>query len=513
MSQPVRAERPTTAKSLYPYQEEAIIKILGLLLEKTDSSNILYQLPTGGGKTIIFSEVVRRFIHQAQKKVLILTHRIELLRQTHTALKETGVSSKLVTSEVKEMEDKEKCFCYLAMVETLNNRLQEDEKFIGDIQLVIVDEAHYNSFKKIFKYFEKATILGVTATPLSSNLNLPLNRFYKNLIVGHSIADLINLGFLSDATSFTYDVDLKSLKIGFDGDYTTSSLDQFYSNYDMQDKLVAAYEEKAKGTKTLIFNSSIATSKMVFELFKKAGYEIKHLDSTHNKQERMETLKWFREKPDAILTSVGILTTGFDEPTVQSIVLNRATRSLTLYHQMIGRGSRRTKDKKHFNIIDLGDNARRLGLWQEYIDWSEIFVNPWKYIEYLNQKEQELNETPVYFLPDEIKEEFPNTASEDFAFDIVTKYDYCIQRGMSTTGIVDECLQHHLQIILDNADEDLFMAFDLLKMLDMEIQFRLKLYTSCMAKTTNNYFAWLYDNYIKKLKGKLRATCFVKDED
>lgn len=399
----VKARRPDAAKSLYPYQEEAINNILEAILKKDDYSNVLFQLPTGGGKTVIFAEVVRRFIHATGHNVLILTHRIELLRQTLGALNETGVPSRLVTSEVKEVEDESHYQCFLAMVETLNNRLQEDKKFIGDIQLVIVDEAHYNSFKKIFKYFEKATILGVTATPLSSNLNIPLNRFYQKLIVGHSISDLIKLGYLSDATTFTYDVDLKSLKIGFDGDYTTSSLDQFYSNFDMQDKLLHAYEEKAKGSKTLIFNSSIATSKVVKDLFEKAGYEIRHLDSTHNKQERKETLKWFRTKPDAILTSVGILTTGFDEPTVESIVLNRATRSLTLYHQMIGRGSRRLKNKSHFNIIDLGDNARRLGLWQEYIDWNEIFVNPWKYIEYLNQKEQEMNETPLYRIPDHVR--------------------------------------------------------------------------------------------------------------
>ncbi|MCB0501352.1 MAG: DEAD/DEAH box helicase [Bacteroidetes bacterium] len=505
MTQSFLSQRPQEAKKLYPYQEEAIKKILAVLLERGDNSNILFQLPTGGGKTVIFSEIVRRFIHKTNQKVLILTHRIELLRQTLRALNETGVPSRLVTSEVKELDKNEENVCYLAMVETLSNRLQEDHKFIGDIDLVIVDEAHYNSFKKIFKYFEKATILGVTATPLSSNLNLPLNRFYQKVIVGQSISSLIELGYLSDATTLTYDVDLKSLKIGFDGDYTTSSLDQFYSNYDMQDKLLAAYAEKSKGLKTLIFNSSIATSKIVKDLFTKAGYEIKHLDSTNNKVERKATLEWFRKKPDAILTSVGILTTGFDEPTVESIILNRATRSLTLYHQMIGRGSRRLPNKSHFNIIDLGDNARRLGLWQEYIDWAEIFVNPWKYIEYLNHKEQEMNAVPLYRIPDEVKDQFPNTDYEDFEFNVIERYEDCITKGQSTTGVIDECMEHHLKIILDNANDDLFRAIELLPLLDDEINFRLQLYTSCMSKTTPNYFAWLYEDYIKKLKSKIRV--------
>jgi type I site-specific restriction endonuclease len=248
---------------------------------------------------------------------------------------------------------------------------------------------------------------------------------------------------------------------------------------------------------------------MVKELFEKGGYEIRHLDSTNNKQERTSTLEWFRNKPDAILTSVGILTTGFDEPTVQSIVLNRATRSLTLYHQMIGRGSRRLPKKSQFDIIDLGDNARRLGMWQEYIDWKEIFINPWKYIEFLNQKEQEMNETPPYRIPDEIREHFPHTT--EFEYNIVAAYEACITRGIATTGVVDKCQQHHLKIILDNAGGDLFKAFDLLMLLDEEIQFRLRVYTSCMAKTTNNYFSWLYENYIKQLKSKIRVSTKVFD--
>ena len=149
MTQSILSHRPIEAKKLYPYQEEAIVKILGHLFEKDDNSNILFQLPTGGGKTVIFSEIIRRYIHKTNQKVLILTHRIELLRQTLNSLNETGIPSRLVTSEVKELDKDEKNVCYLAMVETLSNRLQEDHKFIGEINLVIVDEAHYNSFKKI----------------------------------------------------------------------------------------------------------------------------------------------------------------------------------------------------------------------------------------------------------------------------------------------------------------------------------------------------------------------------
>jgi len=94
-----------------------------------------------------------------------------------------------------------------------------------------------------------------------------------------------------------------------------------------------------------------------------------------SERERAEILQWFKEKPNAILSSVSILTTGFDEPTIETIVINRATRSLTLYFQMIGRGSRVLDNKKTFDVVDLGNNAARFGLWDSEIDWQKIFRN------------------------------------------------------------------------------------------------------------------------------------------
>ena len=173
------------------------------------------------------------------------------------------------------------------------------------------------------------------------------------------------------------------LKVGITGDYTVKSSDELYSQLDMQSKFCSAYEEKSKGKKTLIFNNGINTSLYVYDTFKKAGIAIRHLDNTTSAEERKAILKWFKHTPDAVLTSVGILTTGFDEPTVESIIINRATKSLTLYFQMIGRGSRRLPNKSEFSIIDLGNNAARFGLWNDPIDWQHIFKSPEYYLENL----------------------------------------------------------------------------------------------------------------------------------
>lgn len=502
-------ERPETAKKLYPYQEDYIRRIFEILLDNPKQENIVFQLPTGGGKTIIFSEIARKFIHYEKKKILILTHRIELLKQTSNALEEVNIHCKLITSEVEHVEDQAEYSCFLAMVETLNNRLKEDEEFLKDVELVIVDEAHYNSFRKIFQYFEKAVILGVTATPLSSNILLPLHQNYQRLIIGDSIKELISKGFLSDATTFTYDVHLGGLKIGIDGDYTISSLDRIYMNFDMHEKLLRAYQEQALGKKTLIFNSSVATSKAVEKFFLEHNVPIKHLDSTSNKQERRDVLQWLKETPDAIVTSVGILTTGFDEPTVECIVLNRATRSLTLYHQMIGRGSRRLPHKKHFIIIDLGNNARRLGLWQDYIDWRDVFVNPDRFLEHLYDREQKMEQGLLYELPDTVKKKFPNTTDFEFKMDDV--YYGLYKRGKKTLEALDISINNHYERILANTTNYLD-SVELINILQDEIQYRLNVYISCLSKASKNYFNYLLESYNEKLHAKLKEQLPFSEE-
>lgn len=489
-------------RKLYPYQKEAIVRIFDRLHKSNQKENILFQLPTGGGKTIIFSEIARQFVHERKQKVLILTHRIELSVQTSNALKHIGVKNKIINRDVKELHDKEEFSCYVAMVETLNNRLSDDEEYLGDIGLVIVDEAHYNSFRKIFRYFKSSIMLGVTATPLSSNRNLPLNENYDVLIVGESIADLIEEGYLSSATTYSYSVNLRSLKIGPDGDYTVSSLERLYSLYTMQDKLISAYEERSMGKKTLIFNSGIATSLKVLELFKNAGYGIKHLDSTFSAKDRRDTLDWFRTTPNAILTSVGILTTGFDEPTVETIMINRATRSLTLWHQMIGRGSRITKTKSHFNIIDLGNNVQRLGLWQAFIDWQDIFLFPDKYFEQVAHREEESLVDWHYERPLSLKKRFHlHTEEDDFAMRDVYKKN--IDDGHRPKLAVEKSLQQHYSEILKHA-EDFDEAKELIDLLEEEIEYRLRVYCNCLQKATDNYFEWLRDTYVRKLTHLLR---------
>lgn len=486
-------------KTLYGYQEEDLNKIFTQLDELPEGTNILYQLPTGGGKTVVFSEITRRFIEQTGKKVMVLTHRIELSKQTSKMLKGFGVANKVINSEVKELYDQDDYMCFVAMVETLNNRLQEEKVKINNIGLVIIDEAHYNSFRKLFKYFDKATILGVTATPLSSNIKLPMKDNYKHLIIGESIQSLIDKNFLAKANLYNYDVSLRTLKLGINGDYTVKSSDEFYSAHSMLGKLLTAYEEIAKGTKTLIFNNGINTSLYVYETFKKAGYNVRHLDNKNTATERKDILEWFAETPDAILTSVSILTTGFDEPTVESIILNRATRSLTLYFQMIGRGSRVLPNKNEFNVIDMGNNIARFGPWDAPIDWQEIFHFPDFYLENI-KNDEEIERDFVYEMPDELRAKFSN--SNNISFDVKEEYKKIFAQGKKSKLVLEKSIEQHAQICVENS-EDVFDARILAKELKDEIQYRVKQYSYCIMNNTKNYKEWLEEDYERKLRSSI----------
>jgi len=483
-------------KSLYDYQKEDLNTIFKCLEESPSTINLLYQLPTGGGKTVVFSEIARRYIRQTQKKVVVLTHRIELSHQTSKMLKGFGVKNMIINSEVKELVDQDEYACFVAMVETLNNRLQEEKVEINNIGLVIIDEAHYNSFRKLFKYFEDSIILGVTATPLSSNIKLPMKDNYQKLIVGESITSLIKKGYLAKANMYSRDVSLRTLKLGINGDYTVKSSDEFYGNLNMLGKLLGTYEEVAKGTKTLIFNNGINTSLYVLEIFKKAGYNIRHLDNKNTATERKEILEWFSNTPDAILTSVSILTTGFDEPSVETIILNRATRSLTLYFQMIGRGSRVLSNKNEFTVVDMGNNIARFGLWDAPIDWQEIFHFPDFYLENI-RNDEEIEREFIYEMPDDLKAKFKNSPS--LLFDVKAEYKKVFALGLKSKTVLDRSIEQHAQICVENS-EDVFDARILAKQLKDEIAYRVRQYSYCIMNNTKNYKEWLEEDYERKLR-------------
>ena len=488
-----------TDKELYNYQKGAISKIFKKFETASDDYHLLYQLPTGGGKTVIFSEFVRQYLKNHDKKVLIMTHRLELCRQTSEMLTNFGVTNKVINSTAN-LDNQQSYSCFVAMVETLNNRLNEDKLDISNIGLVIIDEAHYNSFIKLFKFFDNSFVLGVTATPLSSNKNLPMKDNYNELITGESIANLIENEFLAKAEIIQYNMGLTSLEVGSNGDYTVKSSEDLYTSNARMDHLLQAYLSHSKGKKTLIFNNGINTSIQVYYTLRAAGLPVKHLDNNATKKQRAEIIQWFRETPDAILTSVSILTTGFDEPTIDTIILNRATKSLTLYYQMIGRGSRILNNKSSFKVIDLGNNCYRFGPWGADLDWQTIFRSPDYFVDRILD-DDEIENNFRFEMDSEIRSLFEK--SEDVYFDVKATYTEATANGESSKVILEKSIAQHAFICIENS-EDVYDALSLAKKLKDDIDNRIERYAKCISKSTHNFVSWLKDDYKLKLRNYLR---------
>lgn len=324
---------------------------------------IVSQLPTGGGKTVVFSYLISRYLTKyPSARIGIIVHREELQAQTIKTLLKFGIQNISVY-----------------MVETLNNQLKKHG--LRDFDLLIIDECHIGNFKKIIEHYRETNtiIIGFSATPISATKKHPLKADYETIVVGESIDNLINMGNLCPAIHYSTknSVDKKSLtKSG--GDYTLDSLSVEFSKPRLVEAVVQAYEKYAKGKKTIIFNTTIEHANLVNSAFVAAGYNARSLDSKCDSTERVNTLKWLSNTPDAILNNVSILTTGFDEPTIQAVIFNRCTKSLPLWLQCCGRGARTSPGKEYFLIIDLGDNIKGEGhdYWHAKHDWENYFIYP-----------------------------------------------------------------------------------------------------------------------------------------
>lgn len=346
---------------LRDYQQEAV-----RLFEESDKKNILLQLPTGAGKTFTFCKIAKNFVIETNQRVVIIVHREELMQQ---AKKSLGDRCFLISAGVKIIPDTYDY--YIAMVETMSRRLDKLPSF----GLVIIDECHIGNFKKLpFFKDENIRVLGVTATPITHKTD-PLSNYYQDIIIPVTIGKLINDGYLLNCDVYAFGIDdvRQQNWRTKGGDYDEKQMQDFYSSEKLVNTLIDTYWKLIKGKKTLIFNVNISHNDDVYDALISEGLNAYRLDGSTPKEERKLILENFKNERDAILCNVGVLTTGFDEPSLEVVVLNRATKSLSLYLQMIGRGARTHENKEKFTVIDLGLNTERHGFYVENFDWESKF--------------------------------------------------------------------------------------------------------------------------------------------
>lgn len=307
--------------------------------------------------------------------MLILVHREELRKQAVRSLK------KFFNIDAHEIKAGDKYVpnsnVYCGLVETINNRVD----LLPDIDCLIIDECHLGNFKKMFdKLKGNPFIIGFSATPVSASKKDPLKNYYKDIVCGPQIKEIVKMGSLSQNYTFApkIEIDRSKFRKSNRGDFRESDMAEQFAKQKSIKMTRLAYEKHAKNEKTIIFNVNVEHSLKVVDEFKQHGYNVKHIDGKTKKDERPKIFEWFAKTPDAILCNVGVATVGFDEPTIKNVIVNRSTTSLPLWLQMTGRGSRISDNKDSFKIIDLGANAMTLGDWNADRDWRDMFFNPAK---------------------------------------------------------------------------------------------------------------------------------------
>lgn len=384
--------RPQHLRLLRDYQYDSVINTIDALKQH---NKVVLNLPTGSGKTYCMVTVISDYlIKNPNARVIFTSYRAEIVDQFIETYKEiTGKDAYPVFSSTKEGNDTQQVVA--GMVETLNNRIKEDANWLGAFDFMVIDECHINLYEKLYNTImdsplapKKLSVLGVTATPIASNRKFPMNSFYNYMVSELSVKDVVKLNFLTPTKTYilSHDVDFNKIKMHGD-DFDEQDLMSEYGKSKNIENTVIAYEQKAKGLKTIVFNINIEHCNKVNQAFLDAGYNSKVLHGGMSNKHREEILKWFSKTPDAILQNVGILTTGYDEPSIEAVIFNRETMSLSLWLQCLGRAVRLFEGKEYAIVIDTGTNTLRMGDFAYDHDWVNMFNNPLKRKESYNIKE------------------------------------------------------------------------------------------------------------------------------
>lgn len=327
---------------LRPYQEAAI-RALRLALREHDAA--LLTVPTGGGKTIIAASMINSAA-RIGKRCVFLAHRKELIDQTIDKLQRWGVVAGVI------MADDPRRFplapVQVCTTQTLAARMGTRDTIAAKFKqgpppadLVIFDEAHHalaDSTKAIVHYYlaQGAKVIGLTATPWRSD-GLGLADLFKTQVVATTPQELIAAGSLVDYDAFAFDApDLHGVRITA-GDYNQKDLALAVNTSTVVGDVVQKYLEHAKGRPAILFPVGIDNSRRFVDEFHAQGVRAAHVDFKTPKDERSRIIAGLADGTIDLISSVGVLTEGFDCPRAEVAILARPTASLPLHLQMIGR--------------------------------------------------------------------------------------------------------------------------------------------------------------------------------
>ena len=354
--------------------------------------NVLSVLPTGAGKTVIFSEAIKQ--HNAAS--CAIAHRQELVSQISLALARDEVPHKIIgPKEVVKlavglhMEDMGRNFydpsaqCAVAGVDTLIRRVNDSalSRWFPSVSLWVMDEAHHvlrsNKWGKAVDMFPNAKGLGVTATPERADgkgLGKHADGVFEDMIVGPSGRDLINMGYLTDYRIFaprTEDLNLTDDMISVStGDYVPAKIKKAVRKSRVVGDVVKHYLRIAPGKRGITFSTDVETATDQAAEFNRAGVPAAVVSAKTPDAERVSILRRFKNGELLQLVNVDLFGEGFDLPAIEVVSMARPTASFALYAQQFGRALRLLEGKTEAIIIDHVGNVVRHGLPDAPRQWT-----------------------------------------------------------------------------------------------------------------------------------------------
>lgn len=334
----------------------------------TGKKSVLYTLPTGGGKTIIFSHIAEQSASKG-KRAYILVHREELLLQGSRHLASLGVPHGRIAPGHSMTRDR----IQIASVQTLVRRLDKYEK----PDLIIIDECQHalaSTWKKIIDHYKGSFILGVTATPIRTDgkgLGVSSGGVFDSMVLGPSMRDLINRGFLTEPIIYA-----PPMNFALDdlhtrgGDYIPGEIQEKMDKPKITGCAIDHYAKLCNGQPAIAFCATVQHATHVSESFQAAGFRARMLDGKANDSYRKQTIEMLGTGEIQILSSCDIVSEGTDIPIVGAAILLRPTKSTGLYMQQVGRALRPYHGKENTIILDHVGNVLRHGLPDEDRKWS-----------------------------------------------------------------------------------------------------------------------------------------------
>lgn len=332
---------------LRPYQQEAREAVerdwAGQFLRT------LLVLPTGCGKTIVFSKIVEDMVRQG-RRCLILAHRGELLDQAAgKLLQATGLRCSVEKAEETCLDS-----WYRVTVGSIQSLMREKRlgQFPADyFDVIVVDEAHHvlsDGYQRVLEHFSGARVLGVTATPDRGDMR-DLGQYFEHLAYEYTLPRAIRDGYLCPIKAVTIPLRLDLSGVGVQaGDFKNADIDTALDPYLHQ--IAGEMRAYCEDRRTVVFLPLVRTSQKFRDILNAQGFRAAEVNG--GSQDRAEVLRDFEEGRYNVLCNSMLLTEGWDCPSVDCVVVLRPTKVRSLYSQMVGRGSRLSPGKEDLLLLD-----------------------------------------------------------------------------------------------------------------------------------------------------------------